>query len=42
MSKRIHLAPWQKWSDTFVKTHAFIETIYNSLTGTKGKFIRHN
>jgi len=36
------LAPWQKWSGNFVTTDAFIETIYNSLTGTKGKFIRHN
>ena len=36
------LAAWQKWSGSFVNTDAFIETIYNSLTGTKGKFIRHN
>jgi cyclase len=36
------LAPWQKWSGDFVNTDAFIETIYNSLTGTKGEFIRHN
>ncbi|HXX71343.1 MAG TPA: MBL fold metallo-hydrolase [Candidatus Acidoferrum sp.] len=36
------LASWQKWSGNFVTTDAFIETIYNSLTGTKGQFIRHN
>lgn len=28
------LAPWQKYSGAFVNTDAFIETIYNSLTGT--------
>jgi len=27
------LAPWQKYSGSFVNTDAFIETIYNSLTG---------
>jgi cyclase len=36
------LAPWQKWSGDFINTDAFIETIYNSLTGTQGKFLRHN
>src|ERR1700758_524573 len=36
------LEPWQKWSGDFVKTDAFIETLYNSLTGTKGEFIKHN
>jgi len=36
------LAPWQKWSGDFVNSDAFIETVYNSLTGTKGEFIRHN
>src|SRR5246127_4024048 len=36
------LEPWQKWSGDFVKTDAFIETLYNSLTGTKGEFVKHN
>jgi cyclase len=36
------LDPWNKWSGDFVKTDAFIETLYNSLTGTKGEFIKHN
>ena len=36
------LNPWSKWSGDFVKTDAFIETLYNSLTGTKGEFIKHN
>jgi cyclase len=36
------LDPWSKWSGDFVKTDAFIETLYNSLTGTKGEFVRHN
>ena len=29
------LAPWQKYSGTFVNSDAFIETIYNSLTKAK-------
>jgi cyclase len=36
------LAPWQKFSGDFVKTDAFIETLYNSLTGQPGKFLKHN
>jgi cyclase len=36
------LAPWQKFSGDFVKTDAFIETLYNSLTGQPGKFVKHN
>jgi glyoxylase-like metal-dependent hydrolase (beta-lactamase superfamily II) len=36
------LDPWSKWSGDFVKTDAFIETLYNSLTGTKGEFVKHN
>src|ERR1700747_2119256 len=31
------LDPWSKWSGDFVKADAFIETLYNSLTGTKGE-----
>lgn len=36
------LAPWEKWSGDFIKADAFIETLYNSLTGTKGQFVKHN
>ena len=36
------LDPWKKWSGDFVSTDAFIETLYNSLTGTKGQFLKHN
>jgi cyclase len=36
------LDPWNKWSGDFVKSDTFIETLYNSLTGTKGEFIKHN
>jgi len=42
MKKEKILAPWQKWSGDFVNSDAFIETIYNSLTGTKGAFVKHN
>src|SRR5499427_5324942 len=36
------LAPWEKFSGDFINTDAFIETLYNSLTGQKGKFVKHN
>jgi len=36
------LAPWQQYSGSFINADAFIETLYNSLTNTKGRFIRHN
>src|SRR5437016_362954 len=37
------LAPWQKWSGDFVTTDAFIETLYNDLTGKKDqKLMKHN
>src|SRR5260370_24085725 len=36
------LAPWEKFSGQFVNTDAFIETLYNSLTGHQGKFLKHN
>src|ERR1700716_1892067 len=36
------LAPWEKFSGDFVKSDAFIETLYNSLTNTKGEFVKHN
>jgi cyclase len=36
------LEPWKKWSGQFIDTDKFIETLYNSLTGTKGEFVKHN
>src|SRR5262245_2502698 len=36
------LDPWQKFSGNFINTDAFIETLYYSLTGQKGKFMKHN
>jgi cyclase len=36
------LAPWAKWKNDFVNEDAFIETLYNSLTGHKGEFVKHN
>jgi cyclase len=43
MKKEKILDPWEKkWSGDFVKADAFIETLYNSYTGTKGEFVKHN
>jgi glyoxylase-like metal-dependent hydrolase (beta-lactamase superfamily II) len=37
------LEPWKKWSGDFISSDAFIETLYNDLTGKKtGEFIKHN
>lgn len=36
------LEPWKKWSGDFIDSDKFIETLYNSLTGTKGEFLQHN
>jgi cyclase len=36
------LEPWKQWSSDFMTTDKFIETLYNSLTGTKGEFLKHN
>jgi cyclase len=36
------LAPWAKWSGEFIDADKFIETLYNSLTGSKGEFMKHN
>jgi len=36
------LESWKKWSGEFVDSDKFIETLYNSLTGTKGDFVKHN
>jgi glyoxylase-like metal-dependent hydrolase (beta-lactamase superfamily II) len=37
------LAPWQKYSGGFINADAFLETLFNSLTGRKNnKFLPHN
>lgn len=36
------LDPWSKFSGQFMNADAFIETLYNSLTGHKGEFMKHN
>jgi glyoxylase-like metal-dependent hydrolase (beta-lactamase superfamily II) len=36
------LAPWEKFSGSFINSDAFIETLYNSLTNRKGEFMKHN
>ena len=37
------LDPWKKYSGDFINEDAYLETLYNSLTGQKsGKFIKHN
>jgi cyclase len=36
------LAPWAKWSGDFLDADKFIDTLYNSLTGSKGEFLKHN
>jgi len=36
------LAPWQKYSGSFVNSDAFIETIYYSLTGANGTAVKQN
>jgi len=36
------LAPWEKWSGDFINSDAWIETLYNSLTGSQGQFMKHN
>jgi cyclase len=42
--KQAHLLdPWKKYSGDFISEDAYLETLYNSLTGQKnGKFIKHN
>jgi glyoxylase-like metal-dependent hydrolase (beta-lactamase superfamily II) len=37
------LDPWKKYSGPFISEDAYLETVYNSLTGQpNGKFIKHN
>lgn len=43
MKEKKILDPWKKYNGDFVSSDAFIETLYNSLTGQKnGRFIKHN
>ncbi|HVG22064.1 MAG TPA: MBL fold metallo-hydrolase [Blastocatellia bacterium] len=43
MKREKILEPWKKWSGDFISSDAFIETLYNDLTGKKsGQFIKHN
>jgi glyoxylase-like metal-dependent hydrolase (beta-lactamase superfamily II) len=42
MKKDKILEPWAKWKGDFVNDDAFVETLYNSLTGHKGEFVKHN
>jgi glyoxylase-like metal-dependent hydrolase (beta-lactamase superfamily II) len=43
MKREKILSAWEQWSGKFISTDAFIETLYNDLTGKKGgEFIRHN
>jgi cyclase len=43
MKREKVLGPWEKWSGDFISSDAFIETLYNDLTGKKGGgFIKHN
>src|ERR1044072_3953008 len=43
MKREMVLEAWKQWSGDFISTDAFIETLYNDLTGKKsGEFIKHN
>jgi cyclase len=43
MKEKKILDPWKKYSGDFISEDAFLETLYNSLTGQKnGKFMKHN
>jgi cyclase len=43
MKEKKVLEPWKKYSGEFISEDAFLETLYNSVTGQKdGKFIKHN
>jgi cyclase len=42
MQQQKILEPWKKWSGDFIDSDKFIDTLYNSLTGTKGQFVPHN
>jgi cyclase len=43
MKKEKILDPWKKYSGDFISEDAFLETLYNSLSGNKqGKLLKHN
>ena len=43
MKEKKILDPWKKYAGDFITEDAFLETLYNSLTGQKNnKFIKHN
>jgi cyclase len=43
MKQATLLDPWKKYAGDFISEDAFLETLYNSLTGQKnGKFLKHN
>lgn len=43
MKEKKVLEPWKKYSGDFISEDAFLETLYNSLTGHEnGKFLKHN
>jgi cyclase len=43
MKEKKVLDPWKKYSGDFISEDAYLETLFNSLTGQKnGKFIKHN
>ena len=43
MKEQKILDPWKKYNGDFISTDAFLETVYNSLTGQmNGKFMKHN
>jgi glyoxylase-like metal-dependent hydrolase (beta-lactamase superfamily II) len=43
MKEKKVLEPWKKYAGDFISADAFIETLYNSLTGQKnGAFMKHN
>jgi glyoxylase-like metal-dependent hydrolase (beta-lactamase superfamily II) len=42
LKKEKVLEPWKAWSREFISADAFIETLYNDLTGKPGTYIKHN
>jgi cyclase len=42
MKKEKILAPWSKFSSEAQNEDVFTETLYHSLTNTKGEFVKHN
>lgn len=36
------LAQWEKYKNDFISSDAFIETLYNDLTGKPGQLLKHN